>query len=157
MTFYDSSGSHLTKTQLLTLTTTPADADPPLEFTEDVFQTFDSDPQGGQDFESQSRLAFAAGQVVKTSVVNAEFVPATIASVSPNGGAAAGGTAVTITGTDFGGTSGVTFGGTAATNVKVVDNTKITCTAPAHAAGAVSVVVADDSGNVTEANAFTYA
>lgn len=157
MTFYDADGNRLTKTQLLALTTTPDDNDPPLQFTEQVFQSYDSDPQGGQRFESQSRLAFAPGEVVRTSIIDGLFVPATITSVTPDTGAIAGGTAVTIKGTDFAGTGGVTFGATAATNVKVVDNETITCTAPAHASGAVDVVVADDSGNVTAAGAFTYA
>ena len=41
--------------------------------------------------------------------------PPTVTSVSPNSGPAAGGTSVTITGTNFTGATAVTFGGTAAT------------------------------------------
>jgi hypothetical protein len=71
--------------------------------------------------------------------------PPTVSSVSPANGGVAGGTGVTITGTNFGGTGAfvpvVTFGGVAATNVVVTTGsfTQITCTAPAHAAGAVDV------------------
>ena len=65
----------------------------------------------------------------------------TVTSVSPNNGPAAGGTAVTITGTNFAAGATVTFGGTAATNVVVVSGTQITATTPAHAAGAVTVTV----------------
>ena len=65
-----------------------------------------------------------------------------VTGVSPNNGTTAGGTAVTITGTNFAAGATVTFGGTAATNVVVVSGTQITATTPAHAAGAVTVTVA---------------
>ena len=52
---------------------------------------------------------------------------------SPNSGPTAGGTAVTITGTNFAAGATVTFGGTAATNVVVVSSTSITATTPAGA------------------------
>lgn len=71
-------------------------------------------------------------------------------------GPAAGGTLVTLTGSWFAGATGVTFGGVAATSVVVVNRNKITCITPAHAAGAVSVVVTTPSG-ANGANAlFTY-
>ena len=47
----------------------------------------------------------------------------TVSSVSPNSGPLAGGTAVTITGTNFATGATVTFGSTAATNVVVVSST----------------------------------
>ena len=50
----------------------------------------------------------------------------------------------------------MTFGGTAATNVTVVSSTSITATTPAHAAGAVNVVVTDSGGSGTLTNGFTY-
>ena len=84
--------------------------------------------------------------------------PPTVTSVSPNTGTTAGGTAVTITGTNFATGATVTFGGTAATNVVVVSSTSITATTPAHAAGAVTVVVTNTGGlNGSLANGFTYA
>ena len=83
--------------------------------------------------------------------------PPTVASVSPNAGPIAGGTDVTITGTDFTGATAVTFGGTAATNVIVVGPTSITATTPAHAAGAVDVVVTTPAGTGTGTNVYTYA
>ena len=79
-----------------------------------------------------------------------------ISSVSPSSGSSNGGTAVTITGTNFVSGATVTFGGTAATNVTVVSSTSITATTPAHAAGAVNVVVSDSSGSGTLTNGFTY-
>jgi IPT/TIG domain len=55
----------------------------------------------------------------------------TITSIDPTSGAVAGGTSVTITGTNFVSGATVTFGGVAATDVVVVNSTTITCTAPA--------------------------
>ena len=53
--------------------------------------------------------------------------------VSPASGTAAGGTAVTITGTGFLAGATVSLGGTPATGVTVVNSTSITATTPAHA------------------------
>jgi hypothetical protein len=80
----------------------------------------------------------------------------TVTGVTPNSGPAAGGTAVTITGTNFGAGATVTFGGAAATNVAVVNNTTITAATPAGSAGAarVTVTVNGQSGSLT--NGFTY-
>ncbi len=69
------------------------------------------------------------------------LAPPTVSSVSPNSGSTAGGTAVTITGTNFAAGATVTFGGAAATNVVVVNSTTITATTPAGSAGAVTVTV----------------
>ncbi len=81
---------------------------------------------------------------------------ATLASVSPVSGTTLGGTAVTITGTNLTGATGVTFGGAAATAVTVVDATTVTATTPAHAAGAVDVVVTTPAGSPTLAGGYTY-
>ncbi len=75
--------------------------------------------------------------------------PPTVTGVSPNSGTAAGGTAVTITGTNFTGATSVTFGGTAATGITVVNSTTITATTPAHAAGLVDVAVTTAGGTGT--------
>ena len=81
----------------------------------------------------------------------------TVSGVSPNTGPAAGGTGVTITGTNFAAGATVTFGGTAATNVVVVSATQITATTPAHAAGAVTVTVTNpDTQSGSLSNGFTY-
>ena len=66
-----------------------------------------------------------------------------VRSVSPNSGPAAGGTAVTITGTNFAAGATVTFGAAAASNVVVVSGTQITATTPAGSAGAVTLTVTD--------------
>jgi hypothetical protein len=77
--------------------------------------------------------------------------------VSPPSGPASGGTGVTLTGSGFTGTTGVTFGGTAATSVNVVSSTSVTVVTPAHATGAVDVVLTTPSGSATKTNGYTYA
>ncbi len=77
-------------------------------------------------------------------------------TVNPNTGSTAGGTAVTITGTGFTGATGATFDGVAATDFTVVNDTTITCTTPAHAAGSVNVAVTGPGGSGTVTNGFTY-
>jgi hypothetical protein len=69
-----------------------------------------------------------------------------VAAVTPNAGPIAGGTAVTIAGTDLNGTTGVAFGNTAATSFTVDSAFQINAVAPAHAAGAVDVVVTTAGG-----------
>ena len=80
----------------------------------------------------------------------------TVGSVTPNTGTTAGGTAVTITGTNFAAGATVTLGGAAATNVVVVSGTQITATTPAHAAGGVTVTVTVNGQAGNLANGFTY-
>jgi hypothetical protein len=80
----------------------------------------------------------------------------TVSSVSPNNGPIAGGTGVTLTGTNFAAGATVTFGSTAATNVVVVSSTSITATTPAHAAGAVTVTVTASGQSGSLSNGFTY-
>jgi hypothetical protein len=83
--------------------------------------------------------------------------PPTVTSISPNSGTSGGGTSVTITGTNFLAGAAVTIGGTAATSVNVVSATLITATTPAHAAGAVNVVVTNSNGlSGTLTSGFTY-
>ncbi len=81
----------------------------------------------------------------------------TVSAISPTSGSTSGGTSVTITGTAFAAGATVSLGGTSATSVTVVSSTSITATVPAHAAGAVNVVVTNtDSQSGTLTNGFTY-
>jgi hypothetical protein len=75
----------------------------------------------------------------------ADLAPAVVA-VAPTFGSIAGGTPVTITGTNFAAGATVTFDASAATAVVVVNATTITAIAPAHATGAVRVTVANPTG-----------
>ena len=83
-------------------------------------------------------------------------VAPTVTSVSPNSGPTAGGTSVTITGTNLTGATSVTFGGASATNVVVTNSTTITAKTPAHAAGAVTVTVTTSGGTGSKTSAYTY-
>ncbi|MEQ1751251.1 MAG: IPT/TIG domain-containing protein, partial [Prosthecobacter sp.] len=80
----------------------------------------------------------------------------TVTAISPTSGSTAGGTSVTITGTNFTGTTGVTIGGIAATTVSVVNATTVTCITPAHAAGSASVSVITPGGSNGANTLFTY-
>ena len=77
-------------------------------------------------------------------------------SLTPASGPNAGGTPVTITGTGFSGVTTVSFGGVSATDVRAVDDTTITATTPAHAAGAVDVVVGHGPSAVIIPRGYTY-
>jgi hypothetical protein len=81
----------------------------------------------------------------------------TVGGINPPNGAAAGGTPVAITGTNFVSGATVSIGGAAATGVNVGSSTSITATTSAHAAGTVNVVVTNpgaQSGTLT--NGYTY-
>ena len=81
----------------------------------------------------------------------------TVTSINPATGVTTGGTTVTITGTGFLAGAAVSFGGTAATGVALVNSTTITSSTPAHAAGAVNVVVTNtDTKSGTLTNGYTY-
>lgn len=83
----------------------------------------------------------------------------TVAYVEPNAGPAEGGTAVTITGTDFQAGAVVTFGYTEATGVVVVNPTTITAVTPAATEGKVDVTVSNpdnQSGTSGWYGGFTY-
>ncbi len=80
-----------------------------------------------------------------------------VGSVTPNSGATAGGTVVTIGGTNFVSGATVTFGGSSATSVAFVSSTQLKATTPAHAAGAVSVAVTNpDNSSATLPGGFTF-
>ena len=81
----------------------------------------------------------------------------TVSSVTPNTGTTSGGTSISIAGTGFLPNADVLIGGTPATQVSVVSATVITATAPANAAGAVSVTVTNYDGlSGTNATGYTY-
>jgi hypothetical protein len=81
----------------------------------------------------------------------------TISSINPSHGAMAGGTSVTIIGTNFLEGASVTVGGAAATNVTVISSTSITLSAPPGDAGAANIVVTNPDGQSnTLVDGFTY-
>ncbi len=69
-----------------------------------------------------------------------------VAGVSPNSGPAAGGTQVTITGSNFQAGVSVTFGGLGAASVTLTNSSTIVAVTPAHAPGTASVTVTGSNG-----------
>ncbi len=94
-------------------------------------------------------------EVTNAYTLNIQQALPTISSIAPVNGPTAGGTVVTVTGTNLQNASAVTFGGTAAAYT-VVNATTITATTPAHAAGAVNVAVTTPGGVATLVNGYTY-
>lgn len=147
----------LSKTALLALAT-PTTGETLYVFSENITETFAIGGESDDTLTGESglRVVFRAGQVYKASEIDRLFQTPTADSITPNTGGIAGGTAFVIKGDNLEGVSGVTFGGVAATNVKVVNDTTVTGTTPATTAGAKAVVIADDSGNLTKNAFFTY-
>jgi hypothetical protein len=83
--------------------------------------------------------------------------PPAVTGVSPNSGPAAGGTSVVITGTNFTGATGVSFGAAAAASFTVNTAGQITAVAPA-GSGQVDITVTTPAGTsaVVAADKFTY-
>ena len=83
--------------------------------------------------------------------------PPTATIVAPITGDIAGGTPITITGTDFLNGATVTLGGVACSGTTVVNATTITCTTGARATGVVDLVVTNPDGQIsTLTGGFTY-
>ncbi len=78
-----------------------------------------------------------------------------VTKVSPTGGAAAGGTSVTVTGKHFEGVKYVKFGGNKAAHLLIVSSTKLTMTAPA-GTGTVNVRVTAHAGTSATRSAAKY-
>src|SRR4029077_20244791 len=80
----------------------------------------------GIDYGAYAGFAGRTGTVTPKAPYPDATSPPVVTSVVPSTGLAAGGTAVTISGWNLTGATGVTFGGTAATAVVVVGPTTIT-------------------------------
>ncbi|MCX6023782.1 MAG: putative Ig domain-containing protein, partial [Chloroflexi bacterium] len=90
--------------------------------------------------------------------VNVTLVAApTVTGVSPAHGAPAGGTSVTVAGTDFTGATAVTFGAAAAASFTVNSATQITAVSPAGAGTAhIAVTTPAGASAASAADQFTY-
>lgn len=86
------------------------------------------------------------------TVSNAK-APSTVTGIAPTNGPTAGGTSVTITGTNFTGATVVKFGSTNAASFSVDTSTQITATSPA-GSGMVDVTV--DGSATSASDQFTY-
>jgi len=133
--------------------------------------TFIATDNGVHTFTGGVKFATAGSQTVTATdtttatitgsqTVMVNFIPTpTISNVAPPSGMIAGGTTVTITGTNFiAGSTSVTIGGVAATGVTVTSPTSLTCTTPAGTAGAkdVEVTVTGAAAAATLSSGFTY-
>jgi hypothetical protein len=80
-----------------------------------------------------------------------------VSSISPSFGTAGGGTVATISGSNFNGTTVVSFGGTSA-YFEVLSNTTIKVWTPSHSSGTVDITVTTYSGtsSLTAADQFNY-
>jgi len=103
------------------------------------------------------------GTATKASAFTYTSPAPTITAISPTSGTTLGGTAITITGTNFTGATSVKVDGVAATSVVVLSATSITARTPAAKSttsvgnvGAKSVTVTTPKGTATKANGFTY-
>jgi hypothetical protein len=70
-----------------------------------------------------------------------DLIPPSIDYIDPVEGTSNGGTLVTLYGEGFTGTTSITFGGSSATSITVVNDGEMTCITPAHAVGLVDVEV----------------
>lgn len=156
MALVDGSGNPIAKAPGTSVLQTVTDSDPLVEVQEDVYRIKAWD---GVNYSrgSERQLAFRQGQQIRQSEWDREFVAPEFSSIDPATGSTAGGTAVTIMGTNFSQDAAVTVGGTAATSVTVVSSAEITATTPAGTAGAQDVVVTTAGGSATGTGAFTYA
>ena len=80
----------------------------------------------------------------------------TVSGVTPAEGGTAGGTTITVTGTNFTSGSTVTVGGTPATGVTIASATSLTAVTPAGTAGPATVQVTNAAGVGTTTGSFTY-
>ena len=82
--------------------------------------------------------------------------PPTISGISPSSGSTAGGTTVTLTGTNFASGATLTIGGVAATGVTALSATSLRAVTGPRAAGVVDVVVTVGTQSATLARGYTY-
>jgi hypothetical protein len=106
------------------------------------------------------RVATDHGTSATTSHARFSYVlRPTVTAVQADIGPAAGGTTVTVTGTDFTGATRVRFGDSRGTALHVLSKTRLRVTAPPHDAGPVDVVVTTPYGSsrLHHVDRFTYA
>src|SRR4051794_17150184 len=105
----------------------------------------------------QAACGIGHSQMEGSFSVDIATLPApAITGFQPTTGSTAGGTAVTITGTNFQSGATVKFGNVSATSVNVQSATSIVATSPAQSAGAVTIAITNPDGQSATANGFTY-
>lgn len=146
-------GADTARTKAAVLKHTWVDPDPILQLDEDIYEFYNEPGVAGV---TGKRLKWRSGDLVRTSVFDAAFPVATVTSITPATGPAAGGTAITIKGTNLRGSTGATVG-VAVTSYVVVNDTTATAVTGATTAGVKTATVTDDSGtSAALAAAYTY-
>jgi formylglycine-generating enzyme required for sulfatase activity len=84
------------------------------------------------------------------------YMPASVSSIVPNAGLAAGGSLITVTGQYLALTTGLTIGGVPATSVTVVDANTITAVTPPGNLGNADLVITGGKGSTTVPGGFRY-
>ena len=121
-----------------------------------VTKTFTAD-QAGDFLFACDQSSCGVGHTTMTGTFSvAAATPPAITNFQPTTGSTNGGTAVTITGTNFQSGATVKFGNLAATSVNVQSATSVVATSPAQGAGAVTITVTNPDGQSATANGFTY-
>jgi hypothetical protein len=101
--------------------------------------------------------AITLGKVVRAATTTSPAYPApTVTELDPATGAAAGGTAIALTGTGLSGAVAVLFDGVPGTALSVVSDGEVAVTSPAHSAATVDVVVVTPGGAVTETDGYEF-
>jgi hypothetical protein len=115
-----------------------------------------SEPAGPVDVTVETFSGRSATSSADQFTYDAAAAP-TVTSLSASSGDTAGGTVVTISGSNFTGATGVSFGNVA-TNFTVLSDGSITATVPAEASGTVDVTVTTYSGTsaTSSADHYTY-
>lgn len=99
------------------------------------------------------RVTSPAGTSATSEASKFQYIPVpVVTNLSPNSGAASGGTTVVLTGNGFSGATRVTFGNTDATSYVVNSDTSITAIAPAGAEGAEVVVRVTNANGTSPSN-----
>jgi parallel beta-helix repeat protein len=113
---------------------------------------------GSFSFKAQVQDAKAVSTSASFSLIVAPAAAPTISGISPNSGPTAGGTAVTISGSNFRSGTAVQFGSLSARGVQIANSAQIQAVTPAESSGVVSITVKNSDGQTaTAANAFTFA
>jgi hypothetical protein len=113
-----------------------------------------TDGTGAVNFDVTLGATIAAGDVVVATATDpngntSELTPRIVFSIDPISGPPAGGTAVTIKGTEFEDGLTLTIGGQPAGSVVVADGHTITATSPALGPGTASDIVVTDPSGIT--------
>lgn len=121
------------------------------EYIDGAFDTFDG-------INGTINLVDQDGTTVENVSSFKTYQAPTITAVSPSSGTDAGGTSITLTGTNFRSGAIVMIDGVECTSVNVVSATSITCVTPAHAEGIYDITVSylNDGQSGTYEAAFTY-